>query len=252
MPKPTRRSLWRARKDLPENPYSDSELKCIVRVIEEGANCQLSPGKRKRLHKEVPKVARAFILATYQHQGPKPGEIRAALKDLHKASDKLLRVVSALDDATVLALSRQKGEFHKAYSEARAQNQSSIEAQVSVVRIVSALSAEAKAAIEEVGDPNPPPNESLFDWIIDWDWDPIYRNETPVNMLIIRLAFIFYEVTREEPLCKHRRGKEPYHGNFLPFVRACLSPLECNSREALGKTIQNALHKWRAARDARA
>ncbi len=250
MPKPTRESLWRARIDLPDNPYSDSDLECIVQAIEEGANHQLSPGERKRLQKEVKMVARAFILATHQHQGPKPGQIKAALEDLHKAADELLKVVRALDDATVFALLRQNGKFRKAYL-AEVKSQSFERSEFRVLSIVSALSAEAKAAIKEVGKPHPPPNESLLDWIIDWDWDPIYRQETPVTMLIIRLAFIFHEVTREEPLCKHRRGKEPYHGNFLPFVRACLSPLESKSREALGKTIQDALPKWRAARDER-
>ena len=65
MPKPTRESLWRARIDLPENPYSDSDLECIVRAIEEGENCKLSPGDRKHLQNEVTMVARAFILATH-------------------------------------------------------------------------------------------------------------------------------------------------------------------------------------------
>ena len=34
MPKPTRESLWSARKDLPENPYSKNDLERIVRTIE--------------------------------------------------------------------------------------------------------------------------------------------------------------------------------------------------------------------------
>ncbi len=87
---PTRRSLWRARIDLPENPYSDSELECIVRAIEEGANCPLSPGKRKRLQREVEMVARAFILAKYQSDGPTHGQIKAALEELYTSADKVV------------------------------------------------------------------------------------------------------------------------------------------------------------------
>ncbi len=91
-----------------------------------------------------------------------------------------------------------------------------------------------------------------MDWIIDWEIDPIYRNETPVTMFIIRLAFIFNEVAGAEPLSKHDRDTETYSGDFPSFVEACLTPLESEPRKALGRTVQDALPKWRAARDARA
>ncbi len=257
MPKPTRESLWRARPDLPKNPYKDNDLKSIVRAIESGANCHLSAGERNHLYKEVTMVARAFIRAQHQFDGPTLGQIEAALEELHIAADKLLRIVNALDDATLFALRRQHWEFDKEFLKAQAQNDSSEKTQTSAKKIVSNLSAEAKAAIKavkEVSKRHPPPDENPLDWPIDWDWDPIYRETTPVTMLVIRLAFIFYEVTGEEPLCK-RRGKQ-YHGNFLPFVRDCLSPLEKKlekkPRKALGKTIQEALPMWRGARDARA
>ena len=161
-----------------------------------------------------------------------------------------MRVVSTLDDATLFALLRQHGEFRKAYSEARAQNQSSVKAQVSAIRIVSALSAEAKAAIKEVGKPHSPPDENPLDWIIDWEMDPIYRDETPVTKFVVWLAFIFNEITGKEPLCKHDRIRDTYSGDFFSFVEACLTPLESESRKALGRTVQDALPKWRVARDA--
>ncbi len=107
MPKATRRSLWQARTDLPENPYTRSDLERIVRAIEEGANRQLSLADRNRLQNEVKRVARAFILATHQHQGPTPGQIKAALEELHEAADELLGIVSTLDDAAVFALLRR-------------------------------------------------------------------------------------------------------------------------------------------------
>ncbi len=252
MPKAKRKKNWRARKDLPENPYSDSELERIVRAIEESASRQLSLADRNRLQNEVKRAARAFIEAKHQHHGPTHGQIKAALEDLHRASDKLLRVISTLDDATLFALVRQHGEFRKAYFEAQAQNQSSVKAQVSAIRIVSALSAEAKAAIKEVGKPHSPPDESLLDWIIDWDRDPIYRDETPVTMFIIRLAFIYNEITRKELHGNHDRIRDTYSGDFLSFVEACLTPLESERRKALGRTVQDALSKWRDARNARA
>ena len=89
MPKPTRKVLWPARPDLPENPYKDNDLESIVRAIEGGANCQLSAGERKHLHKDVTMVARAFILAQHQFDGPTHGQIKAALEELHIAADKL-------------------------------------------------------------------------------------------------------------------------------------------------------------------
>jgi hypothetical protein len=175
MPKPTPEDYWQARTDLPENPYSNNNLEHIVQIIEAGAKDQLSPAERKRLLAHVRGAARAFIRATHQRQGPTHGQIKAALKELHTAADKLLRVVKRLDDATVFALYRQYGEFHRAYSEAQKQNKSSDKAQVAAIRIVSALSSEAKAAIKEVGKPHPPADESLLDWIIDWEMDPVYR-----------------------------------------------------------------------------
>ncbi len=147
MPKPTRESLWQAREDLPENPYSKSDLERIVRAIEEGANRQLSLADRNRLQNEVKRVARAFILATHQHHGPTHGQIKAALEELHSAADELLNVVRTLDDATVFALLRQHGEFRKAYL-AEAKSQSSERPEIRVLSTVSALSAEAKAAIK--------------------------------------------------------------------------------------------------------
>ena len=251
MPKPTREVNWPARIDLPDNPYSDSDLERIVRAIEEGESRQLSLADRNRLQNEVKRAARAFVLAKHQHHGPTHGQIKAALEDLHRASDKLLRVISTLDDATLSALLRQHGEFRKAYSAAQGQNQSSVKAQVSAIRIVSALSAEAKAAIKEVGKPHSPPDENPLDWIIDWEMDPIYRDETPVTMFIIRLAFIYNEITRKELYGNHDRIGDTYSGDFLSFVKACLTPLESEPRKALGRTVQDALPKWRVARDAR-
>ena len=152
MPKAKRKKNWRARKDLPENPYSDNDLERIVRATEGGANRQLSLADRNRLQNEVKRAARAFNLATHQHHEPTHGQIKAALKTLHKAADELLNVVRTLDDATVFALLRQHGELCKAYL-AETKSQSSERPEIRVLSIVSALSAEAKAAIKEVGNP---------------------------------------------------------------------------------------------------
>lgn len=205
-------------------------------------------------------VARAFYLATHQHDGPTHGQIKAALEELYTSADKLLMLVNTLDDATLFVLLRQHGEFRKAYFEAQAPNKSSEKAQVKAIMIVSALSAEAKAAFEEVGKPHSPPDENLLDRIIDWEMDPIYRDETPVTKFVIWLAFIFNEITGEEPTCKHVRAGDNYSGAFFFFVKACLTPLESKrrkalgktvQRKALGKTVQDALPKWRDERDAR-
>ncbi len=252
MPKPTREVDWQARPDLPENPYTEYDLGHIVEAIEEGAMCKLSPAEGKRLLRRVRWAARMFITATYQRQGPTHGQIKDALSELHTAADKLLGVVRALDDATLFALLRQRGEFAEAYWDAQAQNQSFEKTRVRALGIISALSKEAKAAVEEVGKPYPPPDENLLYWIIDWVVDPIYRDETPVTKFVFGLADIFNEITGENPVCTHIRAGDKYSGNFLPFVDACLSPLEGKRRRALGKTVHTALSKWRDARDARA
>jgi len=261
MPTPTRNSLWRARTDLPKDPYKDSELECIVRAIEDGANCQLSAGQRKHLHKEVTMVARAFALAQHQFDGPTLGKIEAVLEKLHKAADKLLGIVDTLDDATLFALRRQHGEFDKAYLKAQAQNDSSEKTQTSAIKIVSDLSAETKAAIKaikavkaikEVSKRLPPPGENPLDWIIDWEMDPIYRHEKLITKFVVWMGFIFNEFTGKEPHCDHDRATDTYSGNFLSFIEAGLTPLEEKRREALGRTVQNALPKWREARDAKA
>ena len=107
MPKPKPKDKWLARTELPENPYSNDEVEHIVKVVEGNGKHQLSTDGRQRLSNLVRQAARAFILATHQHQGPTHGQIKAALEELHTAADKLLRVVKGLDDATVFALYRQ-------------------------------------------------------------------------------------------------------------------------------------------------
>jgi hypothetical protein len=249
MPKPKPKVNWSARTKLPENPYSNDEVEHIVRVVEGNGKHQLSTDGRQRLSNLVRQAARAFVLATHQRQGPTHGQIKAALKELHTATDKLLRVVKGLDDATVLALLRQHGEFRRAVEEAQKQNKSSDKAQVAAIRIVSALSSEAKAAIKEVGKPHPPSDENLLDWIIDWEMDPIYRQGPPVGRFIVQLADIYYETTGEEPWVKHNSVEDFYYGDFLDFVDVCLKPLESEPRDALGKTIQDHIPKWRETRD---
>jgi hypothetical protein len=71
-------------------------------------------------------------------------------------------------------------------------------------------------------------------------------------MFIFRLADMFYEITGEEPECKHVTTENTYVGDFFNFVGACLRPLESESRDALGKTTQVHLSEWRKARDLKA
>jgi hypothetical protein len=52
MPKPTSEDYWQARKELPENPYSNDDLERIVQIIEAGEKDQLSPAEMR------PKAAR--------------------------------------------------------------------------------------------------------------------------------------------------------------------------------------------------
>lgn len=190
-------------------------------------------------------VARAFTLAMHQHQGPTHGQIKVALEELHKASDKLMGFVSTLDDATLRALLRQHGEFREAYF-AEAESQSE-RREIRVLRIVSALSAEAKAAITEVNEPHPLPNESPLDWIIDWEPD-----DKPVIRFVSRLASIFKKFTKKKPKIEHDRIRDTYSGDFLSFVEACITTLENGRRKALGRTVDYALQEWRNARDTRA
>ncbi len=249
MPKPKPKVNWSARTKLPENPYSNDEVEHIVKVVEGNGKHQLSTDGRQRLSNLVRQAARAFVLATHQRQGPTPGEIRAALRKLHKAAENLSQIISELDDATVVALYRQKGEFQKAHERAQGRTQSTEKIHVRALSIVPALSAEAKAAVEEVGKPRPPPDENLLDWIIDWEMDPIYRQGPPVGRFIVQLADIYYETTGEEPWCKYNSVEHFYYGDFLDFVDVCLKPLESEPREALGKTIQDHIPKWLETRD---
>ena len=82
MPKPTSEDYRQARKELPENPYSNDDLERIVQIIEAGEKDQLSPAERKRLLAHVRGAARAFIRATHQHQGPTHGQISEQLQEL--------------------------------------------------------------------------------------------------------------------------------------------------------------------------
>jgi hypothetical protein len=63
-----------------------------------------------------------------------------------------------------------------------------------------------------VGKDRPPANENPLDWIIDWEIDPIYGSPSPLRMFIFRLADIFYEITGEEPECKHVTTENAYVG----------------------------------------
>ena len=249
MPRPKPKVDWSARTELPENPYSDDDVEFIVKAVEGNGNGQLATTDRQLLLNLVRQAGQAFLLATYQHLGPTPGEIKTALRKLSKDAEKLSQTISALDDATVFALLRQRGEFRKAYQNLQWPTESTERPHVRALSIVSALSAEAKAAIEEVGKQHPPADENPLDWMIDWEFDPIYRSGPPVGKFIVQLATIYHEITVEEPRCEHDRVEDTYSGNFLLFVDACLKPLEGESREALGRTIQDYLPKWRETRD---
>ncbi len=253
MPSPERRTGWRAQLGLHENPYSESDLELIAAVVQEVLECPLSPSERDRLLAHVQSAARAFSKARELRKGPTPGEIRAALGGLRDAADKLLKDAEGLDDATAVALLRQRGEFNKAFRGARGQSLSPGERCVRALSIVSALYAEANAAIRALDNPRPPSAEDIMDTPAGWVVDPVYRGKNAVKLFIGWLADIFYEIAKQEPECRREwahQGK--YVGNFPPFVEACLTPLETRERRALGRTIQEALREWRKWRDARA
>lgn len=246
MSRPKPRIDWSARTELPENPYGADDQNSIVKAIE-GSKCsQLSEANRRLLLSWVWQVGRSYLLAKHQHLGPKPGEIKAALARLGKDAERLSQTINTLDDATIFALFRQHGEFRKAYLEV--QGQSAKERCLQALSIISALVAEAEAAKKEVGKPNPPADENPLDWLIDWEFDPIYRSGPPVGRFIVQLAEIYHEITGEEPEFKHDRVEDTYSGAFFRFVDACLKPLEGQSRAALGRTIQDYLPIWREAR----
>ena len=249
MPRPKPKVDWSARTELPDNPYSDDDVELIVNSVEGYGKPRLSTADRRHLLSLVRQVGQAFLLATYQHLGPTPGEIQTALRKLRKEAEKLSQTISALDDATVFALLRQRGEFRKAYLNVQWPTESTERRHVRALSIIPTLAAEAKAAIEEVGKPHPPEAENPLDWMIDWEIDPIYPSGPPVGKFIVQLAEIYYEITGEEPRCEHDRDSDKYSGDFLIFVRHCLKPLESEKRKALGRTIQDYLPKWREARD---
>lgn len=244
MPKPKPRKSWRAHLELPTNPYDKTRLKVIVAAFEESLKRKLQPVERSSLVANVGQAAREFITATYRQSGPKPGEVKAALIDLRDALDNLSQLVEGLDDSTVIALVQQRGEFYEAAFEARGQNLSPRECLIGSLRVVSALSSEANAAIEALDNPGPPSLNDVLELPRMWlGVYPIKYDQSPVTMFIGWLADIFYEISNQEPEC--HRGALTYAGNFLPFVEACLTPLEYRKRTALGKTIQETLREWR-------
>jgi len=203
MPRAKPEVEWSARPELPDNPYNDLDEERIVNAVEGNESRQLSEADRRQLLNLVRQIGQTFLLAKHQHDGPTPGEIKAALRKLRKDADKLSQTISTLDDATVFALLRQRGEFRKAYRGVPLSTGSDKKRHVQALSMVSALAAEAAAAIEEVGKDRPPADENPLDWIIDWEIDPIYGSPSPLRMFIFRLANMLYEITGEEPECKH-------------------------------------------------
>ncbi len=252
MPSPERRTGWRAQLGLHENPYSESDLELIAAVVQEVLECPLSPSERDRLLAHVQSAARAFSKARELRKGPTPGEIRAALGGLRDAADKLLKDAEGLDDATAVALLRQRGEFNKAFRGARGQSLSPGERCVRALSIVSALYAEANAAIRALDNPRPPSAEDIMDTPAGWVVDPVYRGKNAVKLFIGWLADIFHEIAKQEPECRRDPPHGTYVGDFLRFTKACLEPLENGERAALGRTIQEALREWRKRRDEKA
>ena len=252
MPRAKPEVEWSARRELPDKLYDAVDEERIVKAVEGNKSRQLSEADRQQLLRRAREVGWAFLLATHQHLGPKPGQIKASLGKLHREAIKLSQTIRALDDATIFALYRQRGEFRKAYLNAQLPTGSDDKPHVRALSIVSDLAVEAKAAIEEVGKGHPPADENPLDWIIDWEVDPIYGKPSPLGMFIFRLADIFYEITGKEPECKHVTAENTYVGDFFNFVGACLRPLESESRDALGKTTQVHLSEWRKARGLKA
>jgi hypothetical protein len=247
MPRATPKVDWSARTELPDDPYDAVDKERIVKAAEGNESRHLSKADCRQLLDVVRQIGRAFLLATHQHLGPTRGEIKASLGRLHRDATKLSQTISALDDATIFALYRQRGEFREAYRDVKLPTGSREKRHVQALSIVPALAAEAKAAIEEVGKERPPADENPLDWIIDWEIDPVYGRPSPIGMMIYRLADLFYEVTGKEPDCKHITAENTYAGDFHDFAGACLWPLEGEPRDAFGKTIQQHLPKWREA-----
>jgi hypothetical protein len=250
MPRAKPEVEWSARTELPDIPYDDLDEDLIVNAVEGNESRQLSEADRRQLLDLVRYIGRLFLLAKHQQLGPTHKQIQAALSKVHKGADRLFQTVSSLDEATINALYRQDGEFRKAYRDA--EGDSAQERCAIALSIISALAAEAKAAGEEVGKPHPPVVENPLHRVIDWEIDLLYGSRigsrSPLGMFIFRLADIFYEITGEEPQCKHDRDSNKYYGDFLLFVRACLEPLESESRKALGRTTADHLLKWRETR----
>ena len=158
MPRATPEIGWSARNDLPENPYGTVDEERIVKAVEGNKSRQLSEADRQQILSLVRQIGQTFLLAKHQHRGPTPGKIKAALRKLRKDADKLSQIIRTLDDATVFALLRQRGEFRKAYRDVPLSTGSDEKRHVQALSIVSALAAEAAAAIEEVGKDRPPAN----------------------------------------------------------------------------------------------
>ncbi len=253
MPKPKPRKGWRAHQDLPENPYSEKDLEHILAAVEEGLEREIEPRERKYLVGAVQRTAREFTTVRVRQKGPTPGEVRATLINLRDALNNLSRVAEGLDDATAIALILQRGEFYEAAFEAPGQKLSPGECLIGSLRVVSALSAEANAAIEALDNPRPRSFKDILDTPRGWlGVYPIEYDQSAVTLFIGWLADIFYELFDQEPRCYVDRECDTYTGNFLPLMEACLTPLEDKERAALGRTVSDALTEWRNWRDARA
>jgi len=249
MPKPKPRKGWRAHQDLPENPnpYSEDDLEHIIEAVEKGLEREIEPRERKYLLGAVQRTAREFTIVRVRQKGPKKGEIKATLINLRIALDNLSQVAEGLDDATIIALVQQRGEFYEAAFGVREQNLSPSECLIGSLSFVSALSAEASEAIKALDNPRPHSLKIILDLPRGWlGVYPINYDQSPTALFIGWLADIFYELFDQEPECRRDWTREKnYVGNFPPFVEACLTPLENRERTALGRTIQDALREWR-------
>jgi hypothetical protein len=252
MPSPKPKKGWKASGGDFEFTYSPESRQEIITQIENAFNGELSEEDKNELLSDVGSSASDFKKALHQHQkhsGPTLKEMASSLDEVERAAEKLISVFNDLDDASLAALSRQCGAFHHMY---RSVDRDSGDQRDNYLLNVRAISEDAKAARSQLKKPHAPELNEILATQADFVVDPISPDIKPLELFVAWLADAFFEYTGGvDPKCYYAGISNTYKGNFLPFSRACISPVRHYSDSTLGKTSTDGLSLWREEIQAR-
>jgi hypothetical protein len=113
----------------------------------------------------------------------------------------------------------------------------------------SSLETEANEARARMTEPVSPTIDEFMLTPSNLLRDPTSPGGSSLQLLVVLLAHTFEYFTLRRATCNYSEATDPprYTGPFLPFVKACLEPIDVRSRAelGLGKSVQTALQQWR-------